>query len=84
MKNKKNLKGFTLVELIVVMAVFGIIMLGAMRFLDPVSKMMKGASLQEANSAVVDNVKRYLLYVMQMPLMYMAVVTILLTKEVQL
>lgn len=59
MKNKKNLKGFTLVELIVVMAVFGIIMLGAMRFLDPVSKMMKGASLQEANSATVDNIKRY-------------------------
>lgn len=59
MKNKKNLKGFTLVELIVVMAVFGIIMLGAMKFLDPVGKMMKGASLQEANSATVDNIKRY-------------------------
>lgn len=59
MKNKKNLKGFTLVELIVVMAVFGIIMLGAMQFLDPVGKMMKGASLQEANSATVDNIKRY-------------------------
>lgn len=59
MKNKKNLKGFTLVELIVVMAVFGIIMLGAMQFLDPVSRMMKGASLQEANSATVDNIKRY-------------------------
>lgn len=59
MKNKKNFKGFTLVELIVVMAVFGIIMLGAMQFLDPVSKMMKGASLQESNSAAVDNMKRY-------------------------
>ena len=59
MKNKKNLKGFTLVELIVVMAVFGIIMLGAMQFLDPVGRMMKGASLQEANSATVDNIKRY-------------------------
>ncbi|MDE6677599.1 MAG: prepilin-type N-terminal cleavage/methylation domain-containing protein [Ruminococcus sp.] len=59
MKNKKNLKGFTLIELIVVMAVFGIIMLGAMQFLDPVSRMMKGASLQEANSATVDNIKRY-------------------------
>lgn len=59
MKNKRNLKGFTLVELIVVMAVFGIIMLGAMQFLDPVSRMMKGASLQEANSATVDNIKRY-------------------------
>lgn len=59
MKSKKNLKGFTLVELIVVMAVFGLIMLGALRFLDPVNKMMKGASLQESNSAAVDNVKRY-------------------------
>lgn len=59
MKNKKNLKGFTLVELIVVMAVFGLIMLGAMQFLDPVGRMMKGASLQEANSATVDNIKRY-------------------------
>ncbi len=59
MKNKKNLKGFTLVELIVVMAVFGIIMLGTMQFLDPVNRMMKGASIQEANSATVDNIKRY-------------------------
>ncbi|MCM1508194.1 MAG: prepilin-type N-terminal cleavage/methylation domain-containing protein [Ruminococcus flavefaciens] len=59
MKSKKNLKGFTLVELIVVMAVFGIIMLGAIQFLDPVNRMMKGASLQESNTASVDNVKRY-------------------------
>ncbi|MDE6835051.1 MAG: prepilin-type N-terminal cleavage/methylation domain-containing protein [Ruminococcus sp.] len=59
MKNKKNLKGFTLVELVVVMAVFGIIMLGAMQFLSPVSRMMKGSSLQESNSATVDNIKRY-------------------------
>lgn len=59
MKNKKKLRGFTLVELIVVMAVFGIIMLGAMQFLDPVNRMMKGASVQEANAATVDNIKRY-------------------------
>lgn len=59
MKNKKNPKGFTLVELVVVMAVFGIIMLGAMQFLNPVNRMMKGASLQESNSATVDNIKRY-------------------------
>lgn len=58
-KSNKKLKGFTLVELIVVMAVFGIIMLGAMQFLNPVSRMMKGASLQEANSATTDNIKRY-------------------------
>lgn len=58
-KSKKNLKGFTLVELIVVMAVFGLIMLGALRLLDPVNRMMRNASIQEANTATVDNIKRY-------------------------
>lgn len=58
-KSKKKLKGFTLVELIVVMAVFGLIMLGALRLLDPVNRMMRNASVQEANTASVDNIKRY-------------------------
>ncbi|MDE5583424.1 MAG: prepilin-type N-terminal cleavage/methylation domain-containing protein [Ruminococcus sp.] len=58
-KSKRNIKGFTLVELIVVMAVFGLIMLGALRLLDPVNRMMKSASIQESNTATVDNIKRY-------------------------
>lgn len=57
---KKKLKGFTLIELIIVMAIVSIIMAAVMILVDPVSKMMKKASIQEANSAAVDNVKRYI------------------------
>lgn len=60
MKSKKNLKGFTLIELIIVMAVFSILLVGAMRMLNPLNKIVKSANLQEANSATVDNIKRYL------------------------
>ena len=60
MKNKKTAKGFTLVELIVVMAVFGLIMIGTFKFMDPVSRSMKRSVANEANSAVVDNIKGYL------------------------
>lgn len=35
---QKQLKGFTLVELVVVMAIFSMIMFGAMQLMDPVSK----------------------------------------------
>jgi len=60
MKNKKTAKGFTLIELIVVMAVFGLIMIGTFKFMDPVSRTMKRSVANEANSAVVDNIKGYL------------------------
>lgn len=60
MKSKKNLKGFTLVELIIVMAVFSVLLVGAMRMLNPLNKIVKNANLQEANSATVDNIKRYM------------------------
>lgn len=60
MNKRKNLKGMTLIELIVVMAIFSIIMLGAMQFFDPISRMMKRASVEDANSASIDNFKRYL------------------------
>lgn len=56
---KKSLKGFTLVELIIVMAIFSILMVGVMSLIDPVSKIMSRATLQEANTAAVDNMKRY-------------------------
>ena len=59
MKNNKNLKGFTLVELVIVMAIFSLIMFGALRTLDPLEKIVKHANTQESSSAVVDNIKHY-------------------------
>lgn len=60
MKKRKNLKGFTLIELIIVMAIFGILMTAVMQVITPLNKLSKRASIQEANSAVVDNMKAYL------------------------
>ena len=60
MKINNKLKGFTLVELIVVMAIFGILMTAVMRVLTPLNKLSKRASVQEANAAAVDNMKSYL------------------------
>lgn len=59
MKKNTKVKGFTLVELIVVMAIFSIIMFGAIRVMNPLDKIVKHASMQEANSATVDNIKHY-------------------------
>lgn len=59
MKKRKKFKGFTLIELIIVMAIFAILMVAVMRVINPLSRMMKKASIQEANSAAVDNMKRY-------------------------
>lgn len=59
MNKRKNLKGFTLVELIIVMAIFGILMTAIMQIIDPLDKLSRRASIQEANSAAVDNIKTY-------------------------
>lgn len=42
------------------MAVFGILMVAVMSIMNPLSKIVKKASLQEANAAAVDNMKRYM------------------------
>ncbi len=57
---KKNVKGFTLVELIVVMAIFGIIMFGAMNLVIPVIKMMVQSDVHEGGNAAVSNISSYL------------------------
>lgn len=57
---KKILKGFTLIELIVVMAIFSILMAGALALVDPVSKINKTASDFEKTNAYVDNIQDYL------------------------
>ena len=44
MDMKKKLKGFTLIELIIVLAIFGIILTLVMSFIDPVEKVMTTTS----------------------------------------
>ena len=60
MEKKRTRKGFTLIELIIVMAVFSILMVAVMSIVNPLSKVVKKASIQEANTAAVDNMKRYM------------------------
>ena len=57
---KRRQKGFTLIELIIVLAIFSIIMVLVMSFIDPVSKMMTKTSTRERTSSYVDNIGEYL------------------------
>ena len=56
----RKFKGFTLIELIVVLATFSIIMFGALSLMTPVSKMMVQADVHEGASAAATNITRYL------------------------
>lgn len=58
-KKKTILKGFTLIELIIVLAIFSVIMTLVMSFIDPVSKLMTKTSVRERTSAYVDNIGEY-------------------------
>lgn len=58
-KKKTTLKGFTLIELIIVLAIFSVIMTLVMSFIDPVSKLMTKTSVRERTSAYVDNINEY-------------------------
>lgn len=53
-------KGFTLIELIVVMAIFSILMVGVMVLIDPVSNMFKNTAMSEKTYAYANNVQQYL------------------------
>ena len=53
-------KGFTLIELIIVLAIFGIILSVVMSLLDPTSKIMKKASTRERTAAYADNISEYI------------------------
>ena len=57
---KKKLKGFTLIELIIVLAIFSVIMVGALSLVDPVSKINSRAKVNENSYAYVDNIQNYL------------------------
>lgn len=55
---KMKRKGFTLVELIIVLAIFSIIMFSMVQLLDPVSKFFVRSSNFENTTACVDNMRR--------------------------
>lgn len=61
MKEKKNVKlnGFTLVELIVVIAVFGLLIAAALSILQPVNNIFRSTATYSEGSAMVDNVSKY-------------------------
>jgi len=58
MKRKRSLKGFTLVELIIVMALFSLVMFSVAQLLSPVSKFYVRSSNFESSTACIDNMKR--------------------------
>lgn len=57
---KKAVKAFTLVELVIVMAVFTILLAGAMALVDPVSKIMKKSSVSERTYSYLNTIQLYL------------------------
>lgn len=58
MKNRIVKKGFTLIETIIVLAIFSIIMFGIIGLLDPVSKFFVRSSNYENTTACLDNMRR--------------------------
>lgn len=56
----KKLKGFTLVELIIVMAIFSGIAVGALAMIRPAMQLFNKTASQEGASADIDNISRYI------------------------
>ncbi|MDE6729336.1 MAG: prepilin-type N-terminal cleavage/methylation domain-containing protein [Oscillospiraceae bacterium] len=59
-KTKSRLKGFTLIELIVVMAIFGVILVAAMQLMLPATKVLVQTEHYENSQAVAKNIADYL------------------------
>ncbi len=60
MKKNKKVKGFTLIELIIVLAIFGIILAVVLSLINPVSRIMNKAQTRERTAAYSDNISEYL------------------------
>lgn len=56
--NRKKLKGFTLIELVVVVAVFGLLIAATLTFIAPVMNIHRDTVQYSESAAVVDNVRR--------------------------
>jgi prepilin-type N-terminal cleavage/methylation domain-containing protein len=59
-EKKSTLKGFTLVELLVVMAIFSVLMSAALALTTPVSRMYKNTSLAERTYSYSHNIQEYI------------------------
>ena len=60
MKKRKTLKGFTLIEMIIVVALFGLIMAVVLGMLDPVKKVYNNAYLESDLQSISENMRRYI------------------------
>ncbi|MBR2282812.1 MAG: prepilin-type N-terminal cleavage/methylation domain-containing protein [Ruminococcus sp.] len=59
-EKKSRLKGFTLMELIIVMAVFSILLVGVLQLVDPVNTIFRSASVSEKTYSMSNNIDVYL------------------------
>lgn len=57
---KKALKGFTLIELIIVMAVFGLLLIAVISIANPVSRIFRNTESAEKSYAYSNNIQLYL------------------------
>ncbi|MBQ5988018.1 MAG: type II secretion system protein [Oscillospiraceae bacterium] len=57
--NKKRLKGFTLIEMIIVVAIFGMIMAAVLSLLDPVRKVYTRTYVESDAQSISENMRRY-------------------------
>ena len=57
---KNKVKGFTLIELIVVMGIFMVVLVAAMSMMEPVSKMVTLADVRESGAAQVNSISSFL------------------------
>ncbi len=60
MKKRKRLSGFTLLELVIVMAIFSAIAVGALAMIRPAMQLFHKTSAQEEAAADIDNISRYI------------------------
>lgn len=60
MKKRKALKGFTLIEMIIVVAIFGILMAAALSMIDPVGRVYKNAYNENDSQSISENLRRYI------------------------
>ncbi len=60
MKKRNALKGFTLIEMIIVIAIFGLLMAAALSMIDPVSRVYKNAYRENDTQSISENLRRYI------------------------